>query len=319
MGDQELIRIVHMNSEINGKKVKLPDFLVVGAARSGTTSLFRYLNEHPRIFIPEMKESYFLAYDGKVTEFAHHKTPVVSDFDGYAALFESAGEDQILGEVSASYLYLHETTIPNIKKYIPDWRILKIIIILREPAERAFSMHSAFVTWDEEPLKFEDALKKCRERIKNNWHPEFDYLGYGFYYEQVKAYLDTFPQVKIYLYEDLGSDAEGLVKDMFGFLGVDGSFVPAVGEKHNPSKVPKSRSVFRMLREPNFLSTKLPLVKLIPLDTRIAVTERLKGLNIKKTVRMKKKTRRYLKELYREDILKLQELIERDLSGWLEP
>ncbi len=307
-----------MNLEIDGRTVKLPDFLIVGAARSGTTSLFKYLNEHPRIFIPEMKESYFLAYDGKVTEFAHHKMPVVSDFNGYARLFEPAGEDQILGEVSASYLYLHETTIPNIKKYIPDWRSLKIIMILREPVERAFSMHSAFVTWDEEPLKFEDALKKCRERLKNNWHPEFDYIGYGFYYEQVKAYLDSFPHVKVYLYEDLKKDTKGLIKDIIGFLGVEDSDVPYTHEKHNPSRVPKSKFMHDSLHKPSLISSVFPPVKLIPLDTRIEITRKLIDLNIMRKLKMRKNTQQQLKKLYREDILKLQELIGRDLSGWLE-
>jgi hypothetical protein len=308
-----------VRAEVGGKAARLPDFLVAGTARSGTTSIQNYLGGHPRIFIPEIKESYFLAYPGEPGGFAMHDRPRVWRLEDYAALFEPAGEGQLAGEVSASYLYLHERVVPNIKKFLPGWRDLRIVIILREPVERALSMYSAFVTWEEEPLGFEEALEKIPERMRDNWHPEYDYIGYGFYYAQVKDYMDNFPHVKVMLYDDLMKDPGAFMGELASFLGVEGAPAPGAGERYNPSKVPVSQALREWLRTPGLVSRVLPFVKIIPLEKRIEWIKMLERWNVKRRVRMKKKTRKYLRDLYREDILKLQELIGKDLSGWLKP
>jgi hypothetical protein len=309
-----------VRATVGGKAARLPDFLVVGTARSGTTSIYNYLKGHPEVFIPEMKESYFLAYGGEVSEFSHHKTPVVTTLEDYASLFEPAGGGKLLGEVSASYLYLHESTIPNIRKYLPGWQDLKIVIVLREPVERAYSMYKAFVRWEEEPLRFEEALESIPERMRENWHPEYDYLGYGFYYEQVKAYMDNFPDVKVLLYDDLKRDPRGFMEDLAVFLGAAGAAASgAGGERYNPSEVPFSWRLHQWLKKPDLVSSVFPFVKIIPLEKRIEWTQRLKSLNVGRRLRMKPRTRRRLKALYRDDVMRLQGLIGRDLSAWLKP
>jgi hypothetical protein len=303
--------------EIGGRTVRLPDFLIVGAARSGTTSLFRYLKQHPDIFIPEIKESYFFAYADKETHFTQHKIPVIWDFHNYVNLFGAANRNHTLGEVSASYLYLYKPTIENIRKYMPLWQKLKIVAILRNPIERAFSMYSAFITWEEESLSFEQALKAAPERLRRSWHPEYDYLGYGLYYEQVKAFLYNFPATRIYLYEDLVENADSLMKNLCDFLKIDRNAVLDIRDRHNASIMPYSLSIKNTLRKPDLVSSSFPLVKLIPLNKRIAFIRKLQELNIRKNKHIKRRTIRHLKEFYREDILKLQDLIGRNLSAWL--
>lgn len=247
---------------ITHRRIRLPDFLIVGAARSGTTSLYHYLKQHPQIFMSENKEPRFFAYENN-PEFFYPETPVKT-FDEYTRLFEPAGKDQAAGESSVAYLYFYKKTIRNIKRHVPAWQNLKIIIMLRDPTERAFSHFALGRLLGVESEELTD-LGFMRSEGK-----EF-YIKVGMYYEKVKAYMENFDYVEVYLYDDLKADALRVVKDIFLFIGVDYSFQPDVSTRHNPTKKPK----------------------------------------------MKKETREHLKDVLREDILKLQELIGRDLSAWL--
>jgi hypothetical protein len=308
-----------MDSEIDGRTVRLPDFLIVGANKGGTTSLYYYLKQHPQIFMPLLKEPNFFVFGGEPPpEDVHpkkHKEQVWR-FEDYLMLFEGAGEGQVLGEASTPYLTGHQKVIANIKKFVPGWERLKIIMMLREPAARAFSQYMMHRLWGVEPLEFEDAIREHTDFAgRKTRFPR--YLGPGFYHDQVKAYLDSFPHVKIYLLDDLKAAAPGLIKDLYRFLGVDDSFLPEMETRYNPSGAAWSGFFHRFLSTPGALSSRIPLIRMIPLEKRISLTEKLLRLNIRKRVRMKEETRRYLKGLYREDVLRLQELIGRDLSGWL--
>jgi hypothetical protein len=308
-----------MKADIDGKTIKLPDFLIVGANKGGTTSLYYYLKQHPQVFMPLLKEPNFFVFGGEPPPASAHPKghrEQIWRFEDYLLLFEGAGEGQILGEASTPYLTGNKKAIPNIKKFVPGWEGLKIIMVLRDPAARAFSQYMMYRLWGVEPLEFEDAIREYQDLMgRETKYPR--YLGPGFYHDQVKAYMDNFPQVRVYLLDDLKADAPGLIKDLYGFLGVDDSFVPEMETQYNPSGTPWSRFFHRFFSTPGALRSRVPLVKLIPLEKRISVTEKLLRLNIRKRVRMKEETGRHLKDFYREDVLKLQELIGRDLSGWL--
>lgn len=310
-----------MKAEVRGRTANLPDFLIVGGARSGSTSLFEYLRQHPRIFMPDFKEPCFFIFANEPPNYSHPKNLrafSVWQIEEYVKLFDNAAEGQMLGEASANYLLFFDKVIENIKKYVPRSRELRIIIILRDPVERAYSQYlrSILVGNESSKVSFEDALDKIQERLSHNWFLSYDYIGYGFYYEKVKAYLDNFQNVMVCLYDDLKRDTEGLVKDIFRFLGVDDSFKPDIRRKHNPSGIIRSELLGRMLE--SAMNSKNLLVKMVPSSIREAIAGRLRMLNIGVKPEMKEETRRYLRELYREDILKLQHLIKRDLSAWLE-
>ena len=170
-----------------------------------------------------------------------------------------------------------------------------------------------------EKLSFEKAIKEEENRRNHNWAWGWCYIDVGFYYNQVKAYLDNFDPLKIYLFDDFKKDTLGLVKDIYGFLEVDTSFVPDVNIKYNVSGIPKNKFIHKFLKEPNILKSIVkPIIKtLIPQEERRKVIEKIKMKNLQKS-QMKPETREYLKNLYRDDILKLQDLIKRDLSSWLE-
>jgi hypothetical protein len=297
---------------------RLPDFLIVGAAKSGTTSLYKYLRQHPRIFMPDIKEPHFFCFTEKQPPFKYpQELQVIWRFEEYKELFRSAGEGQLIGESSTHYLYFYNESIQSIKKYVPYWKDLKIIIILRNPVDRAFSHYSMLRRTEMEHLEFDDALVKIRERIANGWRPGFDYIGYGLYYDQVKAYLDTFSFVRIFLLEDLKASVQQLIGDIFDFLEVE-SFEPDIATVHNRNEINRLGFLNKLITKPGFVSTLLPLVKIIPLEKRIAFTATANRLNSRRPPwQMTERTRRRLQEIYREDILKLQALIGRDLSAWL--
>jgi hypothetical protein len=310
-------------------RVKLPNFLIVGAAKCGTSSLFHYVRQHPDVFMPEKKEPrFFLSSllrnvspnDPQSRNLEERST---FDFEDYVKLFESAGDEKAIGEATVTYLYHYEVAIPEITEYLGDPRI---IMILRNPVDRAFSsyvyslsLYSSFAD-DFEVLSFEECLELEGERKRENWTEINLHQDGGFYYEQVRAYMESFSAVQVNLYDDLVEDALGLVQGVYEFLGVDPAFVPHTGTKRNVSSgYPKSVFFHRFLTRPNILKSIMrPVVRrILPQETRAGLYEGLKSRNLI-TPEMKPETRERLKNAYRGDILKLQDLIERDLSHWLE-
>ena len=300
-------------------KRKLPNFLIVGAERSGTTSLYYYLKEHPQIFTPKRKECRFFSnmsgnHRGPGDEYMNNS--IIKNIKDYKFLFEGVSNEKAIGDISPDYLYFYKNSINNINKYLIN---PKIIIILRNPIKRAYSNYFLHIREERETLSFEEAIKEDKNRRNHNWAWGWYFVDVGFYYNQVKAYLDNFEQVKIYLFDDLKKDTLSLVKDIYGFLGVDTSFAPNVKIRYNVTGIPKNKFIHKFLREPNILKSMVkPVVKtLIPRGERRKIIEKIKMKNLQKP-QMKPETREYLKNLYQEDILKLQDLIKRDLSSWLE-
>ena len=147
---------------------KLPNFLLVGAAKCGTSSLHKYLDQHPEIFMSKHKEPRFIS--SQATPFplngpGDHKVEAwyVKNYDDYEKLFEGAGEYPAVGESSADTLYFYKGTIPVIKKYLGD---PKIVIMLRNPVKRAFSAYQHLVRDLREDLSFEEGLEREPERIE---------------------------------------------------------------------------------------------------------------------------------------------------------
>jgi len=292
---------------------KKPDFLIVGAAKSGTTSLFHYLKQHPDIYIPEVKECRFFSqlpknYKGLGAEFFPNSG--ITDKDEYFGLFEGRG-NKICGDISNDYLYYYKESIGNIKKYLGDE--VKIIIILRNPVDRAYSnyMHAFRDGW--ENITFEDSIIEETSRINDNWGWPYHYINTGFYYLQVKAYLDSFSDVKVFLFEEL-KDNDTFMKSIFGFLGVNSCDLPVSKEMHNESGYPKSKVIHKLVNYNGKLKEFLkPIAKTI-LPNNILNEIKNKNL-IKKEIN--KKTRVYLNAMYSDDVTNLAKLIKKDLSYWV--
>jgi hypothetical protein len=298
----------------------LPNFLIIGAQKSGTTALYHYLKQHPQIYMSPVKEPYFFALENEELNFRGPRDleilsqMVVTDFGAYCELFRNVSNEMAVGEASAGYLHSPKA-LERIRRYAPD---AKLIAVLRDPAERAYSSFLHMVRDGREPLgDFERALQAEETRIRDNWGPIWHYKQKGFYYGQLKRYFEAFgrDQVKVYLYEDLKGDPLGMLQDTFRYLAVDDAFVPDMSLRHNISGVPKNRALHSFLRRPHPVKSAAKLF--VPEGVRVRLVTSLRNRNLSRPPRLSPEVRGRLVGEYREDILRLEELIQRDLSGWL--
>ena len=300
-------------------KTKLPNFLIVGAAKSGTTSLHNYLNQHPDIFMPtlnakgiKIKEPQFLVRN-LVKKRLHHG---VWTWEEYKSLFEGAGNYKLVGESSVFYLYYYQEAIQEIKNRLGSK--VKIIIMLRNPINRAYSAYQHVSRGLTEQLTFEKALQIEEERLDQDKFltPMVMYKDMGMYYKMVKAYLESFDNVHIILYKDFSNDTEEEIKKVFCFLGVNESKKVDFTTRYNVGgRRWKNRIIKKIFTKEYKL--KLALKSKLPRQLRKEIRGKLVRPFTKNVLPMKKKTRGYLKEYFREDVKRLTILINKNLTNWI--
>jgi hypothetical protein len=292
----------------------MPNFLIIGAGKSGTTSLYEYLKAHPQIFMSALKEPKLFAYEGENPggDFFLDKL-TISSLESYQRLFENSRNSKAVGEASTVYIYSAQAA-SRIRHHIPR---AKLIAILRDPAERAFAHYLYFVQTGHETLPtFPQALRAESERMLRNVYSGWFYRDRGYYYTQLKRYFDVFPreQLQIHLYQDFCADRAGVLRDVLRFLEVDETLLPDISEEYNVTAVPRSRFMNAALNRQTRLK---PIVRAcLPSKSRKRLLNWLNRMNSKRP-RLAPEIRAELIEGYREDILKLQDLIGRDLSAWL--
>ena len=287
---------------------RLPDFFVVGAAKGGTTSLYRYLDEHPDVFMSSVKDPNYFCLDAPWSEWFTDATTTLKD---YSALFADAGAAKAVGESSVSYLP-HSPAAGRIQELVPHARI---VAILREPADRAYSDYVWLRAHGlREPRTFREVVAAELEGRPGAMH----FVWSGFYAQHLDRYLQLFDraQVRVFLFDDLAADASGVMRDLFGFLGVDPTFVPDL-RVYNTAQYPaRSEAVARVLREDS--SLKAAARTILPARARTRIKTRITASN-RDVPAFEPDVRAQLREVYRADILRLQDLIDRDLSVWLAP
>lgn len=224
-------------SGVNGlSKYNLPDFLLVGAARAGTTSIYNYLKVNKAIFMPDFKEpSFFYFYHNTRALKEKGSDTYISNLEDYCLLFprERVEKVSILGEASTVYLHKYKKTISNLKKIYGSYtRSVKILISIRNPVERAFSMYTFMQLVGREELEFADAIrddvifKRIKRQLLGNG---FDYIGGSMYAKAIAAYLEAFDSVKIITYDELKADPVALIKEISSFLDIEFINSPVYG------------------------------------------------------------------------------------------
>jgi hypothetical protein len=241
---------------------RAPTFLVIGAAKSGTTSLHEYLRQHPDIFMSPVKEPNYFAFAGEPPRFrgpdddglrcratperlriAKYARSVWQRAD-YDRLFSRAGRRRAIGESSVSYMYFPEAAA-RIHAALPD---VRIIAMLRNPVDRAYSKFAQFVREGCEPVEdFGAALEAEDERSRRGWSPTWFYRRRGLYHEQLRRFYDRFDasRIRVFLYEDLNGQPGRVLRDIFTFLEIDPDFVPDTSHRHNVSRQPRREPRFR--------------------------------------------------------------------------
>jgi hypothetical protein len=295
--------------------VTVPDFFLVGAARSGTTSVYRFLQRRPEIFIPKLKEPKFFSSDENTFP---HRGPgddevdrrVITDPLRYGELFEPAGEGQLLGEASVDYLYF-----PGVASRLQQARCnARILILLRDPAERAFSAYRHLRSVGRETLSFGDALLAESQRKADNWEFFWLYREVGLYSTQVERFLDTFSrdQVLVILFDDLCREPRATGARILEFLGASAcSDYPG---HTNTAGEPRWDSVVHFLDRPSRLSRLA--ARGVPRVVRRRSARLLRAWN-RLPIQIDEPLLRQLRASYIGDIERLQRVIDRDLSCWL--
>ena len=286
----------------------LPTFIVIGVAKAGTTSFYRYLDQHPQVFMyPEKGTNYFGYEDARDWRWDDEGEPPllrhfhVRTFVEYEAAFAGATDEIAVGEVSPQY-FRCPTAAERIGATIPE---VKLIANLRNPAERAFS----------------GFLMRTRrgERVgspEQELTAESSHVRESFYFTRMKRFFDAFPreQIKVYVFEEFKRDPGKTMEDLQGFIGVDAGFRPDTSPAYNPANLPRSRVLNRLFYQPTVIRT----AKAILPDRLQGAAKQVRRLNLSPPPKLSAGLRADLLALYRDDIHRLEELLGRDLSIWLE-
>lgn len=293
-----------------------PNILVVGAAKAGTTSLYRYLLGHPQVFMPRrMKEiNYFSgANDAVRTE------------EEYLSLFEGADRNQVCVEISTSYLY-EPNSAARISRLLGQEA--KIVIIVRNPVDAAYSLWKQLRHFGDEPLSFEEALAAEEQRINDpevygrlrGWPGNYYYTDRYRYTPQVERFLNHFPKenIALYVFEEFFGDIQGYWKQLCNFCGIESAYEPAnLGSVHNQSGPGiKSEVLHRALYE-NLWWKKL-FVWAIPKDWKPHLRLSLDDLNKTRespgSEPLAEKTRDKLKKTFADDVRALEKILGKSLA-----
>lgn len=289
-----------------------PDFLVIGAYKSGTTALHHYMRAHPDIFVPVRKEPNYFAFADRVAPFDH---PAAADSvrtrEEYERLFTGARAGQKLGEVSPAYLTV-SSACERIQATAPR---VRLIAVLRNPVERSYSDYLMYRRKGlEHEERFVDALRKQADR-DGTVDPTGHYISTGLYFEQLAPYFKTFEpsQLLVVLHEELSSDRDLVLRDIFSFIGVDPAVAIEEQAPSNVSGVPNGLPMRVAYGVRNRFGNQLRHV--VPPSVKRRLDTSLERRLTREP--LPPDARAWLSDLYRPDVEKLARLIDRDLSSWL--
>jgi hypothetical protein len=301
----------------------MPNFLIIGATKSATTSLFMYLGQHPQVYLPPVKEPNFFNSVGlpKPADYRPQRGPIrkIYDLAEYQALFADAPPGALaVGEATPNYLR-NPYAARQIHAHIPAARL---IASLRQPADRAYSHFLMNASQMKEDRPFEEIARAEMAAIgpldDGGREPEafLPYLYAGLYHRHLTGYYALFSraQVRVLLYDDIAADAPAAVRGLFEFLGVDPRFPVDTSERAVASFAIKRRGAFSLLKK---IHIGRILRRVLPggLFRRV----RRAGLEqlAEKAPPLDPALRRELTEYFRPEILRLQDLLGRDLTPWL--
>jgi len=291
--------------------VMLPNFIVIGAAKAGTTSLHWYLTEHPQVFVTPVKDPSYFAYgvdvEGRLLwgEPEFHSFPVRS-LREYERQFADADDAAAIGEVSTMYLECPQSAA-RIRELLPAARI---ICSIRHPVDRAYSDYVMYLR--HRGRRFDPARDLT---ATSDWaRPDSRWMRIGRYHEQLSRYFDAFPrdQILVVLFDDLKRDPLRFMQDVYRFLNVDPTFVPDFATPHAPGGLPVSPTLERLFVR----SGRSGVRPWVPRPVANWV-RRLRIRTFRPTPPLPKELRNELTRHFEDDIARTSELIGRGLDHWL--
>ena len=294
--------------------VTLPNFIVIGAAKAGTTALHWYLADHPQVFMAPVKETNFFAFglddEGRLLygDPELHRFPIRT-LEEYEHAFDGAGEALAVGEASPIYLESPRSAA-RIAEVIPGARI---VCGIREPVDRAYSDYLMYLRARGRRL---DPARDLTPSAP--WAaPDSHWMQISRYHEPLRRYFDAFPpqQIHVFLFDDLKGDQRGVVRNLYRFLQVAPDFSPDFHTPHNIGGMPSSMLVEKVLTSGSLKKALDPWV-----PKRVAdLARRARTRNMRRAPSLPPELKATLQEHFREDIAATSRLIGRDLSSCLSP
>ena len=284
------------------------NFFIVGAPKSGTTSLYQYLCQHKEIEMCSIKEPDFFSCTALKKEQTYYGNDPIQNLEKYNKLFSNK-KDLLRGEASVSYLF-YDDVAKKIKKYNEK---AKIIIILRNPVDRAFSHYLMDYRLGLVSENFEDIINK-RINHKNALLYYQQYVSVGEYYHQVERYIKVFGPEKLLIinYEDFKNNLADTFEKICLFLNVSHTFKVDFTKSYNSFKRPRSKIVRWVY---SFTRLRKILSQIIP---KIAINYIIKMLFTEsKKPKLSSDARKFLISHYKDDIINLSKLLNQDLSSWI--
>jgi hypothetical protein len=297
-----------------------PNFFLVGAPKAGTTSLYYYLGQHPQIYMSPIKEPHYLADEIRLVNFTDDlralqrdlQVPAgpISAWPDYLKLFEGASTQTAIGEASVCYLW-SETAPRNMAARFPN---AKILMMLRNPADRAYSQYLHMLSLAKRPISFREYVDTALAATSTRIGELYPFLEFGFYCRQIERYLAYFPRqvLGIYFYEDYQRNQLAVLQEIFRFLGVNPEFEPDLSKRHMLPRVARSPAAARLVRWAGGrrIAQKVASPALLSSVRRIVYRPR-------RDLELEPADRSRLVDLYRDDIRGLSALLDRDLDAWL--
>ena len=278
---------------------RLPDFIIAGAQKSGTTSLQYHLTNHPDIFMPAGKRS----QQDQEIHFFDDDENFAQGIEWYSAQLAGYKNEKLLGETTPSYMYL-DYVPQRIFNLLPN---AKLFFILRNPVDRAYSHYWHVWKKNRENFSFEKGLQLEEKRIgKNYWNQRnFSYASRGFYYSQISRFLKFFPKenMHIIIFENFKKNTLEELNKCFNFLGANSlNNLSLSGENFNKTLIPRSRffnKIANSKRSPQFLKR---------INKKLNLLSRYPPMN--------KSTRSDLLKIFHPQIKMLEDEFSLDLSEW---
>ncbi len=288
-----------------------PNFFIVGAPRAGTTSLYYYLKDCPEVYMSPTKEPRFFKSELYKPVPTEEGINLKGNKKKYLQLFSNVKDEKAIGEASPSYLRDPGTAI-LIHEVIPN---AKIIIILRDPINRVFSHYLYLKSSDKEKRSFDKAVINEITKDTTDYKPYNVYLDASLYFEQVKRYQDIFGtnQVKILIFEEFMKEPEKNLSEVLEFLGINSISQKVTIKKYNLYGESRNR-IFHYMRKSKAIRK---FLNILPEDFVRKLRDEV-VLKKQNKPKLSKEEMICLENYYREDVKKLQKLLERKLPwNWI--
>jgi len=297
----------------------LPNFLIIGVPKAGTTSIYHYLKSHPEIYMPETTELRYFNSEEMLSNLSgpgakSALTKICKNQEEYLSWFDTSADEMAVGECTTNYLY-SKKAIKKIKKELGA--NVKLIVILRNPVQRAYSHFIYNKNRNLENLTFEEAILAEVERKEKGWDNGWAYTDLSRYSEHIKFLYSENINFKIYLFEDFQERPKEVISDILKYLEVDDKFTPEnIDVIYNKGGLSRFKLAVQWLRKPNKFRTYIKsLLPIKSIELMRKKREQFISWQAKKP-EMDKKTFKYLKKFFEEDVYSLKSIYPVDISKW---